>query len=370
MKKILSLMTICILILTVFIVGSGASVQLIEHRHTKNTEIKSVSSSFDDYIDLTVEEVWDLVTDTSNGIQYLIDVRTDAEWINEHIETPYPEHARHHCKCEWEDETILQDFMDFYEGKEIILYCLSGGRSVGAANILIDNGFDGTIYNMVGGITYWKNNGYPTVPNRIPNVPQITGVQTGIPGQEYSYIITTTDPDYDDVSYYVQWGDGESSIYQDSFASGKNITFSHNYDSPGYYTIRVKARDTYFAESEWTEYPLTIALTELEINSVQNSFGAVTYQIKNTGDYTAENVTSSINISGGFMDGINIQYPDPASSEPRFSLEPEEIKGISSKNAGFLCGFGPIEIFIIASADNADQITYSQNAFVIGPLIL
>ena len=68
---------------------------------------------------------------------------------------------RHHCVCEWDNETIVQEFMSFYEGKEIIIYCRSGSRSVTASNMLVDNGFVGTIYNMLGGINAWKAAGFP-----------------------------------------------------------------------------------------------------------------------------------------------------------------------------------------------------------------
>ena len=82
-----------------------------------------------EYTDISVEEAWTLLNDTSNGIQLPIDVRTDAEWASEHIDVNPPENPRHHCSCEWSNQSILQEFITSYEDKEIILYCLSGGRS-------------------------------------------------------------------------------------------------------------------------------------------------------------------------------------------------------------------------------------------------
>jgi rhodanese-related sulfurtransferase len=113
-------------------------------------------------IDITVEEAWDLLTDTSNGIQIPIDVRTDQEWKTEHIDTPKPENPIHHSYLEWADPNILQEFISTYDGQEIIVYCKVGGRSKTAANILIENNFNGIVYNMLGGITDWKNKDYPT----------------------------------------------------------------------------------------------------------------------------------------------------------------------------------------------------------------
>ncbi|MCJ7571509.1 MAG: hypothetical protein MUO82_06495, partial [Candidatus Thermoplasmatota archaeon] len=112
--------------------------------------------------DITVDEAWDLLNDTSNGIQIPIDVRTEEEWKTEHIDTPSPENPIHHDYLEWSDPTILQEFISTYDGQQIILHCGLGGRSKNAANILVENNFSGIIYNMLGGLKEWKNQGYPT----------------------------------------------------------------------------------------------------------------------------------------------------------------------------------------------------------------
>lgn len=46
------------------------------------------SYGFDGYTDISVDEAWALLNNASNGIQIPIDVRTDPEWIPEHIDTP------------------------------------------------------------------------------------------------------------------------------------------------------------------------------------------------------------------------------------------------------------------------------------------
>ena len=115
------------------------------------------------YNNITVEEAWDLLTDTTNGIQIPIDVRTDIEWIDEHIDTPVPEYPRHYCLDLLQNETGLRKFLSLYNGKEVIISCKSGYRSFVATKILIDNGFNGTIHNMLGGINAWIAAGFPTI---------------------------------------------------------------------------------------------------------------------------------------------------------------------------------------------------------------
>lgn len=128
------------------------------------------STSYDGYTNITVEEAWTLLSDTSNGIQEPIDVRTLMEWKDERIDTPYPENPKHHCLDDLEDEIKLMEFIELYEGKELILYCHAGGRSVTAAEILVENNFSGVLYNMLGGITAWKSAELPTLTNQPPEV--------------------------------------------------------------------------------------------------------------------------------------------------------------------------------------------------------
>ena len=116
-----------------------------------------------DYIDITSEQAWMFLSNISNEKQIPIDVRTESEWKDEHIDTPYPEHPRHHNYFEWSNPSILNKILSTFQGKEIILYCAAGGRSKSAAQLLADNKFDGTIYNMLGGFKDWKNKGYPTI---------------------------------------------------------------------------------------------------------------------------------------------------------------------------------------------------------------
>ena len=130
----------------------------------------------DDYININVDEAWNLLSDTSNGIQIPVDVRTDSEWKSERIDTSFPEDPRHYTLSKLQTERGLQEFISMYDGSDIILYCKSGGRSSNAAYILSHSGFSGTIYSMVGGITAWKNAGYPIkTGNTKPYTPSIDG---------------------------------------------------------------------------------------------------------------------------------------------------------------------------------------------------
>jgi hypothetical protein len=83
------------------------------------------------------------------------------------------------------------------------------------------------------------------VPNEsAPDAPIIKGPTTGKPGEEYDYSFVTTDPNADDVYYYIEWGDGTNSGWIGPFASGEEVIESHSWTSKGSYIISAKAKDT------------------------------------------------------------------------------------------------------------------------------
>jgi rhodanese-related sulfurtransferase len=248
------------------IFGSAVSALAIKNKQIVDMSI-GISLNSDSYIDITVEEAWNMLNDSSNGVQIPIDVRTDSEWANEHIDTPYPENPKHHCSCEWDNETIVQEFMSFYEGKEIIIYCRSGSRSVTASNILVDNGFVGTIYNMLGGINAWKAAGFPTISNQPPDIPTVAGTINGKPETEYPYTIFSTDPEGDDVYYYINWSDGTDTIYIGPYSSDEEVIVNHIWTEKGTYVVKVKAWDYYQAESDWGTLEVSVPKNKPYLNT-------------------------------------------------------------------------------------------------------
>ncbi len=136
--------------------------------------LQLVSQSFDGYIDISPQQAWGMMSDSSDGRQIPVDVRRPEEYLNERIVTPNQEDWPRWFPYEIESGgygpiknqgIFLQLFMDYYEDKEIILYCRTGRRTAISAQILVDNGFQGTVYNMLGGITDWKASGLPTTLN-------------------------------------------------------------------------------------------------------------------------------------------------------------------------------------------------------------
>ena len=94
------------------------------------------------------------------------------------------------------------------------------------------------------------------IPNIPPNTPTITGETNGAIQTSYDYIIQTTDPDQDDVQYHIDWGDDTTITGLNE--SGKEIIVSHTWNKKGTYSVKVKAVDEYYAESDWGTITVTM----------------------------------------------------------------------------------------------------------------
>jgi len=75
-----------------------------------------------------------------------------------------------------------------------------------------------------------------------PSAPIITGTITLQVKENYTFNFKSTDPNRDDVSYYILWGDGTSTTTS-YYSSGKTISLTHKWYNEGEYTIRAWATD-------------------------------------------------------------------------------------------------------------------------------
>lgn len=211
----------------------------------------------DDVIGLTPQEAWDLLNDISNGIQSPIDIRTDDEWSKGFIGTPYPEIPVHYPMELLVNE--IQKFLDTYNGKEVVLYDSGkGGRIYFLIQTLIEYNFNGTIFFIIGGIIAWEEAGFPIRNNTSPDVPRINGPLRVKVGKNYDYSFLSEDPDGDNISYYIDWSDGNITDWTLYVQSGIEILVSHTWSQKGVYLIKAKAKDVFGAESDWGTPPIII----------------------------------------------------------------------------------------------------------------
>ncbi|HEC92392.1 MAG TPA: hypothetical protein ENI51_05280, partial [Candidatus Atribacteria bacterium] len=86
-----------------------------------------------------------------------------------------------------------------------------------------------------------------------PNTPsQIIGPDEGKRKKEYTFTSSTDDPDQHMIRYCFDWGDGKLT-WSDWINSGETVSMNHSWEKIGHYDIKVKARDPYGLESNWSE---------------------------------------------------------------------------------------------------------------------
>ncbi len=158
-----------------------------------------------------------------------------------------------YSKGGYSPHTYLWDFGDTQESEEqnpIHTY-------VSAENFTVYLTVTDNESNTADDTTYaWIQDG-----NTLPNQPSIDGPARGKTGILYNFTFTSIDPDGSVIWYYIEWGDGKDTGWVGSYDSNIEIVRGHKWNDKGTYTIRCKSKDPYNAESEWSEYKITIPRT-------------------------------------------------------------------------------------------------------------
>ena len=145
-----------------------------------------------------------------------------------------------------------------YEAGEIELVAKTW-YECGIYNFLVQvEGCDGTMYSGTFEVTI--------IDNHPPGEPEICGQTRPIVGVEYEYTFNATDPDGDDVSYYIDWGDDTSTGWIGPFPSGVPIHCSHAWYEKVNYLLRCKAKDIWNCESDWSSLIIWRSKNQLSQN--------------------------------------------------------------------------------------------------------
>lgn len=97
------------------------------------------------------------------------------------------------------------------------------------------------------------------VENHSPTDPIIDGPARGKVGVEYKCSLVSTDPDGDNITYYVGWGDQCGvTFWYGPYPSGEEIEIAHNYTYKYTFSINTMAIDEHGAESNMTYFQVSI----------------------------------------------------------------------------------------------------------------
>lgn len=125
-------------------------------------------------------------------------------------------------------------------------------------------------------IIAWDNhNAYAEAPvwefmteiNLPPEIPIINGQTSGKAGVEYFYKFITTDPEEDEVYFWIEWGDGNTTGWIGPYDSDEEEILTHIWDEQGTYNITAKAKDVFGNESDWGTLTVTMPRNKLLPNT-------------------------------------------------------------------------------------------------------
>jgi len=137
--------------------------------------------------------------------------------------------------------------------------------------------------------------------NSPPQTPEKPAGETeGYYGTLYNYSTLSYDEEGDHLYYQIDWGDSSESLWLGPYNHNETMTFNHLWTKPGYYSIKMKAKDGSGAESEWST-PLFIQMDNRPPFIPNNPFPP----------HTATNIEKHIQItwSGGDPDtGDMLRY--------------------------------------------------------------
>jgi len=106
--------------------------------------------------------------------------------------------------------------------------------------------------------------------NNPPSIPEIDGPKKAKSGIEYDFSFTTTDPESDEVYYYIMWDDGYIENWIGPYTSGETVNISHKWSIIGDYIIKAKAKDSNNEESDFAEFEIQIPRTRVSFYSLFN----------------------------------------------------------------------------------------------------
>jgi hypothetical protein len=89
--------------------------------------------------------------------------------------------------------------------------------------------------------------------NIAPYPPEIEGPSGGAIDRDIEFSFVASDPNLDDLRYFIDWGDGSFEEWIGPYSSGEVVTIDHSWSETGEFTVKAKAKDLKDYESPWSE---------------------------------------------------------------------------------------------------------------------
>jgi len=215
----------------------------------------------------------------NNGLLIRTDESGEEIWNRSYGGT-YPRAATFFCiNLTYDGDFIICGGNGYFDPQKGYLYDIWVLKTDSSGDILWEKTFGESEYRDIGlSIAQTANEGYILTggietkdlkgsaailiklspEKQAPSPPAIVGEINGKTGTLYPYTFTSIDPDGDQVSYYIEWGDGDITDWTGFQPSGEQYSESHTWATKGTYIVRAKAKDTLGEESDWAYLEVTM----------------------------------------------------------------------------------------------------------------
>jgi PKD repeat protein len=212
--------------------------------------------------------------------------------------------------------TISWDPNDFVHSEYgLVTLCTELGTPL--QNMLLNNSYSftcpATIPQNFKIICTCTNN--PPEPPIIPN-----GETFGYHGISYNYVTSSIDPDGDDLYYRFDWGNNITSSWIGPYPSSELIQTSYIWEAPGFYQVKVKARDIHGKQGDWSTSLLVEMMNRAPAQPASPSPQTGTYNIQSN---------PTLSWAGSDPDGDLVTY------DVYFGTMDPPVKVVNNQSASF-----------------------------------
>ena len=191
----------------------------------------------------------------------------------------------------------------YFGSRDNKIYCLDAINGDLIWNYTTGNGIGSSpaIANSVVYITSTDGNIYAFQDeNMAPISPVITGPLAAGPEITVEFTIFSEDPEAEQILYFIDWGDGNSSGWLGPYDSSESITVNYTWFQKGFYEISVIAKDASGIESAISYHPITID-KQISFDNIKPGYFYLKYLSYNK-SYAYISLFDDLGISGVLTD--------------------------------------------------------------------
>ncbi|UCF12695.1 MAG: tandem-95 repeat protein [Thermoplasmatales archaeon] len=108
--------------------------------------------------------------------------------------------------------------------------------------------------------------------NKAPTIPILSGPNVAGPNVSIDFSSLSTDREGDQIYYKWDWGDGTISEWLGPYESNQIATTNHSWNNENEFFVRVKSKDSYDEESDWSETHNVSVAQQIKIIEPQPGF--------------------------------------------------------------------------------------------------